>query len=124
LLFITKSNARLLRDHLDANGYGRRDTVFSTPTGSVMRDDNFRPRIWRPAVKEALSVPDSMTFHDLRHTHVALCIESGMDLKSIQRRLGHSSIKTTGDLYAHLLDSVTKRAVDALEALPQGLDED
>jgi integrase len=41
-----------------------------------------------------------------------------MDLKQVQARLGHSSVKVTGDRYAHLYEGVTRRAVDALERLP------
>jgi integrase len=40
-----------------------------------------------------------------------------LDLKSIQVRLGHSSIRVTGDRYAHLLSAVEDRSVLALDAL-------
>jgi integrase len=120
IVLITKSNASLLKEHLDEHGYGPQGTIFTTFTGALLRDDNFRPRVWKPAVRKAKSVPDQTRFHDLRHTHVALCIEAGMDLKQIQARLGHSSVKVTGDRHAHLYEGVTRRAVDALERLPVG----
>ena len=62
------------------------------------------------------SVPDQCRFHDLRHTHAAICIDRGVNLKDIQVRLAHSSIRVTGDTYAHLLDSVMDRDMDALNA--------
>jgi integrase len=40
-----------------------------------------------------------------------------MNLKSSQTRLGHSSIRVTGDRYAHLLQAVEERDVAALNAL-------
>ena len=68
-----------------------------------------------------LTVPDNTRFHDLRHTHVALCIQAGMNLKSIQTRLGHSSIRVTGDRYAHLLQVVEDRDMASLDALGSAL---
>lgn len=47
-----------------------------------------------------------ITCHGFRHTHAAILIESGVGLKAIQERLGHSSMTTTYDTYGHL----TKKA--------------
>lgn len=47
-----------------------------------------------------------ITVHGLRHTHASLLFEAGASIKEVQTRLGHSSIKTTMDIYAH----VTKEA--------------
>lgn len=40
--------------------------------------------------------------HGFRHTHASLLFESGEDIKVVQQRLGHSSIKTTMDIYTHV----------------------
>lgn len=40
--------------------------------------------------------------HGFRHTHASLCFESGAEPKVVQKRLGHSSIKTTLDIYTHV----------------------
>jgi len=42
-------------------------------------------------------------FHDLRHTAVALAIKDKRHPFEISKMLGHTSIKTTFDLYGHLL---------------------
>ena len=70
-----------------------------------------------PLVESVPTVPNNTRFHDLRHTHVALCIQAHMHLKTIQTRLGHSSIRVTGDRYAHLLQAVEERDMAALNDL-------
>lgn len=44
--------------------------------------------------------------HGFRHTHCSLLFEAGATIKEVQDRLGHSDIKTTINIYAH----VTKKA--------------
>lgn len=43
--------------------------------------------------------------HDLRHTAATLWLSSGVDLKTAQAWLGHSTAKLTADTYAHFLGS-------------------
>lgn len=42
-------------------------------------------------------------FHDLRHSHVTLLIESKVHAKVASERAGHSNIATTMDLYGHVM---------------------
>lgn len=51
-------------------------------------------------------------FHDLRHTCATTMIAKGVDNKTVQARLGHSSIQTTMNIYAHCLPSMNKSAGD------------
>jgi integrase len=46
--------------------------------------------------------------HDLRHTMVTLLIEAGANMKAIQKRAGHSSLKVTSDTYGHVTKKVSK----------------
>lgn len=50
--------------------------------------------------------------HDLRHTHATLMLESGISLKDVQERLGHQSISTTGDIYAHVTDKMKNESAE------------
>ncbi|MBB2974485.1 integrase [Microbacterium endophyticum] len=43
--------------------------------------------------------------HDLRHTAATIWLQSGVDLKTVQAWLGHSSATLTADLYAHYMGS-------------------
>ena len=60
------------------------------------------------------------TPHDLRHSHVALLIADGTYPKTIQARLGHSSIRVTLDTYGHLFDGMDEAAAPALDASARG----
>ncbi len=41
-------------------------------------------------------------FHDLRRSCATLLYENGVDMKAIQEWLGHNTISTTMNIYAHL----------------------
>ncbi len=53
-----------------------------------------------------------ITLHGFRHTHATLLYESGIDVKDISNRLGHSNIKTTLDIYTHLTEDKKKDVTD------------
>lgn len=43
-----------------------------------------------------------ITPHGFRHTHCSILFEAGASIKEVQDRLGHSDIKTTMNIYAHV----------------------
>ena len=47
---------------------------------------------------------------DLRHTHATLMLRQGVNIKALQERLGHSTITTTLDIYAHVTPGMQKEA--------------
>lgn len=76
-------------------------------------------RDWRP---DEVSSCDCATrlhrvprWHDLRHTHVSLCVEDGWDITRVSRRAGHDSITTTINIYGHLWDPDGDERVDELD---------
>ena len=55
----------------------------------------------------------------LRHTATTLLIETGVDIRYVQRLLGHASIATT-EIYTHISDEalrVTLERADVLRVL-------
>jgi integrase len=102
-------------------GRDREELLFTTPTGLTVRTRNFR-RTWQKALKRAGL--EGLRIHDLRHTHAAMLISAGRSLTAIQRRLGHSSIAVTSDLYGHLREEVDEGILVAVEAALAGVDLD
>jgi integrase len=88
------------------------DLIFTTETGKPIF-----PRSLTASFNRAIKIADvtKIRFHDLRHTHATMCLEAGMSLKEVQVRLGHSSIKTTGDVYAHVTDTMKEKSTDLFE---------
>ena len=49
-------------------------------------------------------------FHDLRHTCASLLVSLNVNMKVIQKYLGHSNMSTTADIYSHLDAGATGEA--------------
>jgi integrase len=61
-------------------------------------------------------LPEGFRIHDLRHYFASLLIASGLDVKTVQARMRHSSAKTTLDVYGHLFpdrDEASRSVVSA-----------
>lgn len=59
-------------------------------------------------------------FHDLRHTCATLLLSKNVHPKVVQEMLGHATISITLDTYSHLLPSMMRDAVSAMEDLTDG----
>ncbi len=111
-----------LRDMLMQHMAGRKpdDLVFPSPEGEALRNGNFRRRVWDPAVSAAGLV--DLTPHALRHTAASMAVESGANVKAVQRMLGHASAAMTLDVYAELFDDSLDHVADRLgEAMSKAL---
>ena len=53
--------------------------------------------------------------HAFSHTAASMLLFNGADLAGVSRRLGHSKISTTSDIYVHVLEESDKRNADILE---------
>ncbi len=61
--------------------------------------------------------------HSLRHTNATLLIAAGVDLRTVSKRLGHSNMTTTSNVYTHAIKTADERAADTLADIlnPYGL---
>jgi integrase len=97
--------------------------VFCTRTGNYLNKNNVL-RAFRAVVKRvnkrlakdegAGLIPDSIRFHDLRHTHASILLSSGHSLRAVSQRLGHSNPALTLRVYAHGLPGDDGKFADGL----------
>ncbi|NKZ77515.1 tyrosine-type recombinase/integrase [Rhodococcus hoagii] len=98
----------------ECEGKRREDLVFPGRDGEYQRRSvSFTG--WFTKAVEKSGVP-RVTPHDLRHTAASLAVSAGVNVKALQRMLGHASAAMTLDTYADLFD-------DDLEAVGSALDQ-
>jgi site-specific recombinase XerD len=73
-----------------------------------------RARLRKAAQVAGLGV--RVTPHMLRHTAATQLIEAGIDIRYIQRLLGHASLSTT-EIYTHISDTALRRVVSDADVL-------
>ncbi|WP_321386779.1 site-specific integrase [uncultured Enterococcus sp.] len=56
-------------------------------------------------------------FHTLRHTFATRCIENNIDVSSLSKLLGHTSVKLTLDTYTDSLWKKRKEAMETIDSL-------
>ena len=93
--------------NLRAGGDG--DPVFAARGGGLMHPDSFSNTFDR--LVATAGVP-RIRLHDLRHTYATLALGAGMHPVVLAERLGHSSVATTMDLYAHVTPAISRDGAD------------
>ncbi|MGJ4924385.1 tyrosine-type recombinase/integrase [Bradyrhizobium oligotrophicum] len=88
--------------------------MFLNRRGAPMRPQSIRLALRRNRQGGERRV----TPHMLRHTAATLLIERGVDIRFVQRLLGHSSIATT-EIYTHVSDDALRSALERADVLKQ-----
>jgi site-specific recombinase XerD len=83
--------------------------LFVNGRGSRLRPQTIRVRLRRIGREAGLT--RRITPHMLRHTAATLLIETGVDIRIVQRLLGHSSIATT-EIYTHVSDEALRLTLE------------
>lgn len=89
-------------------------SLFINRDGLPMKPQSIRSRLRRHAIDVGLS--RRVTPHMLRHTAATLLIETGVDIRIVQRLLGHSSIATT-EIYTHVSDEALRSTLERADVL-------
>ena len=105
----------------EAEGLGKGDCsiVFANRLGGYLLSSNFDRNVWYP-IRKAAEIPETVRFHDLRHTQASLMLAAGVHPKVVQERLGHSDISLTLNTYSHLLAGLQAEGVEKMAALIPG----
>ena len=87
------------------------DLVFANPDGTPLRPNSISSAV--SLLFRRLGLPKGASLHSLRHSHGSHLVANGVPLPVVAERLGHSSVRTTADVYAHALrgqdDDAAKR---------------
>lgn len=84
------------------------DAFFLNRRRKRLTPQAFRLRLHQLRSRSGLA--DRITPHLLRHTAATLFLESGVDIRFVQRLLGHASISTT-EIYTRVVDESLKNAL-------------
>jgi integrase len=104
-----------VRKHKLVKSGGADDLVFqSVQNGRPMNDQNILKRHLQPAARK-LGLP-FVNWRCLRTSHATWLVESGADPKSVQGQMRHSRISTTMDIYAQIVPTAQRRALQQLSA--------
>lgn len=88
--------------------------AFPNTSGNIPQTRNVQKIFERLLAKAKI---DPATMHCLRHTYATRCFENDVDIKVISAQLGHASVKTTYDIYIHLMKSKVVKEAEKLGAL-------
>lgn len=102
---------RALTGHAAENKEGY---VFATSKGTPIATPNFWRWHWRPMLKEA-RLPESLTYHKLRHGAASLMLNQNVPVPVVSRYLGHSDPSVTMRVYAHMIDGMGGLAADGID---------
>ena len=56
-----------------------------------------------------------ISIHSLRHTNASLMIASGVDIRTVSKRLGHAQTSTTTNIYTHAIRTADELAAEAID---------
>lgn len=93
---------------------GDKTPVSCGCTGGFVELHNFAR--WWSVFRKDIGFPD-LKFHELRHTQATQLLANGVDVKTVQTRLGHSSAALTLDCYSHAIPKNDEAAAELIGEL-------
>ena len=96
-----KVNAKFLYPKTKENNF-----IFIGTQGNSLTYDNLMKKI-----EKEIKVP--IKLHSLRHTHASLCIDNGISVELISKRLGHETTEITQKIYIHKTKKMQEKEYEA-----------
>ncbi|HHW42537.1 MAG TPA: site-specific integrase [Desulfotomaculum sp.] len=96
------------------NAYEDSGLVFCQANGRRLEPRNFTRHFDNLLKKTGIR---HVSFHSLRHTHATELLRLGVNLKTIQGRLGHSNFNVTANFYAHIADELQQEAAEKINGV-------
>jgi integrase len=103
-----------LSRHIEAYGLGERGLIFTAPRGGPVGRGGTTSYMFRAACRK-VGLPDSVTFHTLRHSYATELIASGVSETDVAELIG-DSVAMVHQVYGHPSVDFRKRARQAMDA--------
>ena len=87
--------------------------VFPSGAGTPISGGNLN-RGFKALLKRA-GLPQTIRFHDLRHTCATLLLRQGVNPKFVQDLLGHGDVSLTLNVYSHVLPDMGETVAGAMD---------
>lgn len=88
--------------------------IFTTPGGAPLHPADVTDHFTRLVAQAGLP---PIRLHDLRHGSATLALKAGVEMKTVQEMLGHSTIALTADTYTSVLPEVAREAAERIAAI-------
>lgn len=113
LVGILKEHKAEMMKRVEQSGeeWSESNLVFPNTRGNMVHNRNLQNSLYRILAKCGI---EGATMHTLRHTYATRCFEAGVDIKAISEQLGHANVKTTYNIYVHLLEDTKAKEIDKL----------
>ena len=121
---ITKATANMLREYkLNQRNYLKQvpanitiipEMVFLNEAGNYLDNASVRKRY--KTILKNLGIP-YIKFHALRHTFATRVLEANIHPKIAQTLLGHSEMRTTMEVYSHVLPDQKRMAIEKISGV-------
>ena len=85
--------------------------LFSRKNGDVISPDTIN--FWLNKLLKENNM-NHYTVHSLRHTYASLMIEETPSIIAVSRRIGHSKVSTTTDIYGHVVSNLDRQIANTL----------
>jgi site-specific recombinase XerD len=86
------------------------DLVFANPDGTPLKPDSISASVSALFKRLKIPKPKGAALHLLRHSHTSVLLAEGVPLAAVSARLGHSSVRTTQEIYAHMIKGQDEEA--------------
>jgi integrase len=91
------------------------DLIFANPNGSPLQPDSISATVSALFKRLKIPKPKGAALHLFRHSHTSVLLSEGVPLPAVSARLGHSSVRTTQEIYAHMLTGQDEEAAKKWE---------
>lgn len=88
--------------------------VFLNTRGKIVYSRVLQMCLYKIFAKAGI---EGATMHTLRHTYATRCFEAGVDIKAISEQLGHANVKTTYNVYVHLMEDTKEKEIAKLSEI-------